>query len=150
MNLTEPTDLPDWKWPRMPVYNGFTHEERVLGWQLIHRFIKDGWLPNPERCSISGATAALQMHCEDYYSPWAPYPINRSIHMALHRRFRQPDPWNRIVERYAVTGAEWFCALAMQPIDLAATLRARHGAHIADVFRRAPFPPNNIAAVQRG
>lgn len=134
----------------MPVYNGFTHEERVRGWQLIRHFTDNGWLAKPQRCSISGSTEDLQTHCENYYSPWSPYPVNRSIHMALHRRFRQPVPWDRIVDRYGVTGEEWFCALAMEPIDLAAMLRAQHGAQVVDVFRRAPFPPNNIAAAQRG
>lgn len=134
----------------MPAYNGFIHEERVRGWQLIQHFTDNGWLERPVRCSISGSTQNLQTHCENYYSPWLPFPISRPIHMALHRRFRQPDPWRRIVDLYAVTGAEWFCALAMQPIDLAATLRAQHGAHVVDVFRRAPFPSKNIAAVERG
>ncbi|TIR25973.1 MAG: hypothetical protein E5X34_07340 [Mesorhizobium sp.] len=144
MSLFEPTGLPEWKWPRMPLYNGFTHEERVRGWQLIHHFIASGWLAKPERCSISGSTENLQMHCEDYYSPWSPYPISRQIHMTLHRRFREPDAWKRIVERYAVTGEEWFYVLAMEPIDLAATLRAQYGAQIADVFRRAPFPGTTL------
>lgn len=80
----------------MPVYNGFTHEERVRGGQLIRHFIAKGWLARPERCSISGSTDNLQMHCEKYYAPWAPIPISQPIHMALHRRFRQPGPWNRI------------------------------------------------------
>ncbi|UVK51286.1 hypothetical protein DBIPINDM_004529 [Mesorhizobium sp. AR02] len=133
----------------MAVYNGFTHEERVRGWQLIHFGIDNGWLAKPERCSITGSSENLQMHCEDYYSPWSPYPVSRPIHMALHRRFREPGPWSRIVERCAVTGDEWFCTLALKQIDLAATLRAQYGAHIVDVFRRVPFPPNNIAAVQR-
>lgn len=133
----------------MPVYNGFTHEERVRGWQLAHYFIDNGWLAKPERCSVSGVASNIQYHSEDYYSPWAPIPICQPIHMALHRRFRQPDPWNRVVEKYAVTGDEWFCALALKQIDLAAMLRAQHGPHIVDVFRRAPFPPNNIAGVQR-
>ncbi|AMX93266.1 hypothetical protein A4R28_09285 [Mesorhizobium ciceri] len=149
MGLFEPVGLPDWRWPQMPAYNGFTHEERVRGWQLIHHFTDKGLLQKPQRCSISGSTESLQTHCENYYSPWSPYPISRPIHTALHRRFRQPDPWNRIVDRYAVTGEEWFCALATQPFDLAAMLRAQQGAHIVDVFRRAPFPPNNIAGVQR-
>lgn len=139
MSLFKPAGLPDWKWPQMPAYNGFTHEERVRGWQLIHFYTENGWLAKPQRCSISGSTENLQMHCEDYYAPWSPYPVSRAIHMALHRRFREPDPWNRIVERCAVTGEEWFCTLALKQIDLAAMLRARHGAHIVDVFRRAPF-----------
>lgn len=150
MDLVEPACLPDWKWPRMPVYNGFTHEERVRGWQLIHHFIGNGWLAKAERCSFSGAAGNIQYHCENYYSPWSPYAISQPIHMALHRRFRQPDPWKRIVERYAVTGDEWFCTLAMHPIDLAVTLRAQHGFHITDVFQQAPLPADNVAAVQRG
>lgn len=65
-------------------------------------------------------------------------------------------PWNRIVERYAVTGEEWFCTLAMQPIHLAATLRAKHGASISDVFRRSrasrckSLSPKSGSTVDRG
>ena len=61
--------------------------------------------------------------------------MSQPLHLVLHRRFRQPGPWNRIRDKYALTGAEWFCNLALQPTDLAATLRARHGSEIADVFR---------------
>ncbi|RWX69625.1 hypothetical protein EN780_05745 [Mesorhizobium sp. M4B.F.Ca.ET.089.01.1.1] len=137
MSLFEPTGLPEWKWPRMPVYNGFTHEERVRGWQLIHHFIDNGWLAKAKRCSISGSTENIQAHCENYYSPWSPYPVSRSIHMVLHRRFRQPNPWKRILEMYTVTGQEWFSNLSLEPIDLAAILRAKHGPGIADVFCKA-------------
>jgi hypothetical protein len=132
--------LRPWKWGVMKPYNGFTHEERVRGGQLIHWFIDNSWLAKPSRCSISGSTERVQYHCEDYYSPWQPYAINQQIHLALHRRFRQPDDWACIRDRYSVTGSEWFCALPMQPVDLAGALRAQHGNGIADIFSRAPVP----------
>lgn len=149
MTLIEPARLPEWKWPRMPDYNGFTHEERVRGWQLIHHFIANGWLAKPERCSISGAAGNVQYHCEDYYAPWSPYAISQPIHMALHRRFRQPDTWNRIRDNYVLSGDEWFCKLDARPVDLAATLRAVHGDQIADVFRGAPYPSEGFCGRQR-
>ncbi|MCA1492007.1 hypothetical protein I6F11_13850 [Ensifer sp. NBAIM29] len=128
-----------WEWGTLPVYNGFTHEERVRGWQLIMWRIDNGWAARGATCCISGQTQQLRLHSEIYYS-WAPYTINHSIHMALHQRFAKPDQWRRIVDRYAHTGDEWFARLSLVPVDLAAQLRARHGPEIADIFTRAPIP----------
>lgn len=144
-----PLKLRRWNWPELPIYNGFTHDERVRGWQLIHLMVDSGSMGKPKTCSISGSTENLQYHCEDYYSPWNAHTLSQPLHLMLHRRFRQPDPWNRIRNRYATTGAEWFSSLAMQPTDLAATLRAKHGADIAAVFQRAPFCSDSVSSLER-
>lgn len=146
MGRIQPQMLRPWKWPPLSPYNGFTHEERVRGWQLIHMMVDDGSMSQPKQCSISGATHQLQHHCEDYYAPWNAYAVTQPLHIALHRRFRQPDPWKRIRDKYAVTGMEWFSELPMQPIDLAATLRAKHGAAIADIFQGAPYSSDNSSS----
>jgi hypothetical protein len=132
--------LRPWKWGTLPTYNGFTHQERVRGGQLIWWFIDNGWLSPATKCSISGSMERVQYHCENYYSPWLPIPICQPVHLALHRRFREPEAWNRVVATYRSTGNEWFCRLSMTPIDLAADLRERHGNGVMAVFSRAPIP----------
>jgi hypothetical protein len=53
-------------------------------------------------------------------------------------RFTRQGRWKTIVEQHSVTGDEWFAKLEMEPIDLAAHLRAVHGDHVADIFNRIP------------
>lgn len=130
--------LRQWRWPRLPVYNGFTHDERVKGWQLHWYLIDNGYLVFPTICSVSGTTESVQYHSENYYEPWNPYPVCRTLHLALHKRFSRPDDWKTIVKKYAVTGDEWFAKLKMDPIDLAAQLRLRHGDVVANIFDRMP------------
>ncbi|WP_165505231.1 hypothetical protein [Rhizobium leguminosarum] len=131
--------LRTWRWGVTPTYNGFVFEERVRGWQLIHFLIDNGWAERGATCCISGQTTELRLHSENYYAPEG-YVLNHSIHMALHRRYKQPDAWRRIVERYAVTGGEWFAQLPLVAEDVAGQLRAKHGPQIADIFNRAPIP----------
>jgi hypothetical protein len=121
------------------MYNGFTHVERVRGWQLIMWRIDNGWAERGATCCISGDTAMPRLHSENYYS-LDPYTLNHSIHMALHQRFNRPEAWQRIVDEYSITGTEWFAQLSFEPFDLAAELRATHGPQIADVFARVELP----------
>lgn len=131
--------LRQWKWDKMPVYNGFTHDERVRGWQLTSWFMDNGWVAKATVCAISGSTERIQMHSENYYE-LTTYPISQSLHFALHQRFKRPEAWMRIVERYSISGDEWFAKLAMTPIDLAGDLRRAHGDPIADIFAHVPLP----------
>lgn len=132
--------LRQWLWRELPIYNGFVHAERVRGWQLVNLLVQLGAIANPSLCSISGAVEGLGFHSENYYTPWQPYTLARPIHLALHRRFKRPDAWLEIVDRYAVTGEEWFARLSLEPIDLASELRREQGTAIADIFARAPIP----------
>lgn len=131
--------LRKWTWGDLPVYNGFTHVERVRGWQLIMWRIDNGWFERAATCCITGQTHQLRLHSELYYSPEG-YVLNQATHFALHRRFKQSDQWRRIVDRYARTGDEWFARLSLVHLDLAGELRAKHGSAIADIFARAPIP----------
>lgn len=135
--------LRKWSWGILPSYNGFSHEERVRGWQLVSWFTDNGWMPKATLCCISGATERVQYHSEDYYG-WTPYALNQQVHFALHQRFNRPRRWRDLVERYAVTGDEWFARLAMEPVDLAGSLRASQGVDVTDIFTRAPVP-NGVA-----
>jgi hypothetical protein len=128
--------LRKWHWGTLPAYNGFTHEERVRGWQLIMFLVDNGLLAKPTVCCVSGRTDRVQLHSESYYH-WQPYALNQSIHLALHRRFNAPGNWRAIVRQYAVTGEEWFARLSLTPVELAGELRAKHGPEIADILGRA-------------
>ena len=131
--------LRQWRWSDLPVYNGFTHDERVRGWQAIWWMIDQGRLAHPTVCTICGETDLIQMHSENYYEV-QPYGINQTIHMALHQRFKRPDAWRRIVDQYAVTGSEWFATLSATPVDLAADLRRVHGEGVRNVFTNEGIP----------
>ena len=128
--------LRQWKWKDLPTYNGFVHAERVRGWQLVNLLVELGQIDKPRQCAISGATEGLGFHSECYFS-WSPHVVCQPIHMALHRRFKKPDAWRRIVDQHAKTGEEWFATLSAEPVDLAAQLRKEHGEGIADIFSRA-------------
>ncbi|PSH56318.1 hypothetical protein CU103_30120 [Phyllobacterium sophorae] len=108
----------------------------MRGWQLHSLLIEDGYLPGATICCISGSTHKVQYHSENYYEPWNSYPISQPIHVALHRRFSQPEAWTAILEHHSVTGQEWFAQLQMTPVDFAAELRAAHGSQITRVFDR--------------
>jgi hypothetical protein len=132
--------LRQWRWGTLSSYNGFCHAERVRGWQLISWLGDNGWSHQSDLCCISGQSGKPSLHSENYYS-WTPYTLDHSIHMALHRRFKQPAPWLRIVDKFSTTGAEWFARLPMTPDDIAAPLRAKYGPEIMDIFNRVPVPP---------
>lgn len=135
--------LRKWQWGELPTYNGFTHAERVRGWQAIHFLIDNGWMQRSHVCCISGETSMPRLHSETYYS-WKPYTLSHSIHMALHQRFNKPEAWRRVVDRYAATGDEWFARLSPEPVDLAAQLRSEYGPEITDLFARVPVPAGTI------
>ena len=139
LDIVRTVKLRRWQWKELPTYNGFVHHERIKGWQLINLLVDLGQIDKPRQCSISGAVEGLQFHSESYYS-WSPYVVCQPIHMALHQRFKKPDAWQRIVDRYAASGVEWFATLSQTPVDLASDLRRIHGDSVADIFTRAPIP----------
>ena len=140
--------LKKWTWGELKPYNGFTGTERVRGWQLVHFLADNGWATNGATCCISGQTDRIQLHLESYYH-WGAYSISRSLHLALHRRFRQPDAWQRVVDQYASTGEEWYSRLSMVPVDLAGELRASCGPEITDIFARAPIPEGVVVPLHQ-
>ena len=136
--------LRQWTYPKTRPYNGFTPDERIRGWQLTMWFVDNGWLEKPAKCSITGGTAQVVYHNENYYTPWAPHAISRGAHKALHQRFKKPGWWKRIVAENTKTGDEWFCALSTDAsFDLAASYRSQFGDDARDVFAQAPVPSGN-------
>lgn len=132
--------LRKWRWPATQVYNGFSPEERIRGWQLHWFLIENGWMPRAKTCSISGSTQRVSWHNENYYTPWKPYAVSGDVHRLLHQRFRYPVPWREVVQQYAASGEEWFAHLDEAPVDLAGQLRSQFGREIADIFANVPLP----------
>ena len=127
-----------WHWKEMPPYNGFTHAERVRGWQVQCWMIDTGQMEKATTCCITGSTQRVSYHSEDYYS-WEVYPLCQTVHFALHQRFERPNAWRKIVDQYR-NKDDWFDQLLLAPIDLASELRDQHGALISDIFNRAVVP----------
>lgn len=135
--------LRQWTYPKILNYNGFTSDERIVGWQLASWFMDNGWLAKPEVCSVTGSTTDVAYHSENYYLPWDPYYIGKKPHTALHCRFKSPAWWRSIVEKNKKTGEEWFCHLSFDSsYDLATQYRSEFGQDARDVFAHAPVPDN--------
>lgn len=133
--------LRQWTYPKTLHYNGFTPDERIRGWQVAMWFWDNGWIAGPTRCSITGETHDVVFHNEDYYAPWAPHELTRTMHRALHQRFSKPGWWRRIVTENSRTGDEWFNGVSMdRRFNLAAARRTEAGDGVRDVFRCAPVP----------
>ncbi len=127
--------LREWSkdWNRLQVYNGFTHEERVKGWQLTWYLRDVGVLPKfPTECSICGSHDKVNYHNEDYYSPDAVVAVCQRCHFKIHKRFNEPDPFSKLVQEHAVGDKQggWFSQLTLTPIDLAGELRTQFGEEI--------------------
>lgn len=103
--------LSHWKWPPLKTYNGFTHEQRVKGWQAVKLAVQLGLIPHPSslECSICGGTYKMGYHSEDY-SVVAPHAVCLRCHRLIHQRYKMPVEWGAHVARYQREGA-WFSAL---------------------------------------
>lgn len=119
--------IPKWQYKLLRPYNGFTGIERIRGWQLTRWAINVGILRQPSICSISGEVGdynVIQYHNENYYDPLAPRQIHKMLHRTLHQRFRNPDKWQMVVDRYIANSEDpWFAELPEQEPDLASALR---------------------------
>ncbi len=90
---------PAWTWPRMQTYNGYDHEARVRGWQILTVAQRLCLVPWPRRCSICGTTVGqLQSHAEDYSRPCDARPVCQSCHRKIHRRHKEPETWRAHIE----------------------------------------------------
>lgn len=103
-------------WPPLKDYNGYSHAERVRGWQAIKVAIRLGIMMPPSAfpCSICSAPLYCEYHMEDYRVLEA-FPVCKSCHCKLHQRFTKPAPWLALVEKHG-KGQEWFERLEMKPI----------------------------------
>lgn len=120
--------LPVWTWPLLGPYNGFTGIERIQGWQLTRWAINVGILRDAYICSVTGRVSdfPMGMHNENYYDPLGPKPICKEAHIKLHRRFKDPKPWEALVEKYWASAQDpWFVHLPMEEPNMAASLRRK-------------------------
>ena len=126
---------PIWKWKTLPTYNGFTHEERVLSWQVGWLLRRLGALHIHGQCDLCGVTDGLTLHSEDYRDIERALTLCKPCHFAIHRRFRSPS----IVRGRVGFGLvpPWATALSATPFDLAGWLRHNRPGGLLD---RLPSP----------
>jgi hypothetical protein len=86
-------DLPQWRWPLIGSYNGFSGAARIRGWQLIRFYQANGWLTYNDVCSVTGLAGGTQLHNEDYTRPYDAYPVSNRAHTLIHTRARFPKAW---------------------------------------------------------
>jgi hypothetical protein len=100
--------VPNWVWPMLKPYHGFSGEDRVRGWQITTVAERLGLIPKARQCTVCQTTAGrIERHSEDYSRPLLAEPICRSCHRKFHLRFRYPDQWRRHVQKYG-NGTRWF------------------------------------------
>lgn len=108
---------PEWQYPLLRCYLGFSGQDRIEGWKRVWVARRMGLLPAPTTCSVClTSTQRGQYHCENYSRPLEAKPICRRCHLALHKRFRNPDPWMKLVSSFQTPGC-WFRQLTMDPIE---------------------------------
>jgi hypothetical protein len=86
--LQQGLPIPVWGWPPLKTYNGFTHEQRVRGWQAEKLAIRLGLLPDPTTlaCYKCGARqpTAIGYHAEDY-TTLERFAVCKPCHTAIHK-----------------------------------------------------------------
>jgi hypothetical protein len=128
--------FPRWIWPVPGPYNRSLGAERVRGWQVQMFLIRNGWLSSPAVCSITGATASLTYHSEDYGRPWEPISVSRGAHVRIHQRFRHPANWRRFLEKAASPGC-WAFDLSCEPVRVIPRSADQYISHVI-ACRRIP------------
>lgn len=100
-------------------YNGWSAGERRATLPRLREAIRSGQLPKPSRCSICGFTNGSDptgrnwcTYHDERYDVLEPYPVCRTCHGKLHRRFDWPRPWLRLIEAHG-DGTRWFEILSL-------------------------------------
>lgn len=110
--------LPQWRWPLIGAYNGFSGSARIRGWQLLRFYQANGWLTYDDVCSVTGMAGGTQLHNEDYARPWDAFPVSKRAHQMIHTRHRFPRAWSAFLTKEALPDT-W--AIALPCIDYLAT-----------------------------
>lgn len=128
--------LPQWRWPLIGPYNGFSGGARIRGWQLVRFYQRNGWLHYDDVCSVTGNAGDTGLHNEDYSRPWAALPVSKRSHTLIHTRARFPKAWATFLANEALSDT-W-----------ATTLSPDGGVSVADrdcgvvqLLDHAPHPP---------
>ena len=111
---------PRWGSRPLKVYNGFSHEQRVRGWQAASLAVKMG-LKEPadakdcEICGASKETTDIVFHSEDYNNVFTSYSVCKKCHVRIHNRFRYNSKWLDYIAPFS-DGTKWFERLSL--VDL--------------------------------
>lgn len=103
-------------------YNGWSWTERCAVTPIQNALFRSGVLVLPTICSICGFSDPARIdgsgyifaHLERYDRPAEVYPACKRCHRNLHARFREPETWQRVLDRWGRRGA-WFVALSLDP-----------------------------------
>lgn len=120
-NLLAGYEPPVWRYPPLGPYNGFTGEQRVRAWQLGTWLRRRGLLSVAPRCDLCDRSSRLSRHSENYADVQRAITVCGGCHLALHRRFREPEAWRHKLSTLPSIPA-WAIALSPTPIDLPAWL----------------------------
>ncbi len=101
---------PQWRYPMLKPYRGFSGAQRIAGWQHVWVARAMGLLPSPAICSVCLRACQGQYHCEDYSSPLDAKPVCRSCHQIIHRRFHSRPRWADHLKQFGRPRA-WFMNL---------------------------------------
>ena len=107
-----PVPQPRSRGPDVGYYNGWSPTQRRESSLVQRQAIRDGIMARPTVCSICSSLDQVWLHDENYAEPLAAYPICRSCHGVLHRRFEEPATWLELVARHG-TGEGWFELLSL-------------------------------------
>ena len=94
--------FPRWNWPVPGPYNASSGFERIRGWQITFFLSRNGWLPSPTICSVTGSSESVVWHTERCLTPWNPLPVSRGTRVQIHQRFRRPASWRRFLDENAL------------------------------------------------
>ncbi|MCA8005146.1 hypothetical protein [Burkholderia cenocepacia] len=128
--------LPQWRWPVIGPYNGFSGAARIRGWQLLRFYRQNGWLHYDGVCSVTGAVCDATLHDEDYLRPWTAYPVSKRAHTLIHTRARFPKAWAAFLANEALPDA-W--AKSLSPDGGVATVD--RDCRVVHLLEHAPHPP---------
>lgn len=114
------SQLPSRPWETS--YNGWSWAERCAVTPIQNALFRSGKLIRPTMCSICGFNDSARIngsgyifaHLERYDRPEEIYPACKRCHAALHARFRDPERWQRVLDRWGRSDA-WFSALSLDP-----------------------------------
>lgn len=127
--------LPQWRWPVIGPYNGFSGAARIRGWQLLRFYQRNGWLRYDDVCSVTGTAGGVGLHNEDYSRPWAAYPVSKRAHTLIHTRARFTKAWDAFLAGEALPHT-W--AKTLSP-DGGVSIAARE-CSVAHLLEHAPHP----------
>lgn len=128
--------LPQWRWPLIGPYNGFSGGARIRGWQLNRFYRQNGWLHYDGVCSVTGAVGDVDLHDEDYLRPWTAYPVSKRAHTLIHTRARFPKAWAAFLANSALPDT-W--AKSLSPDGGVATVG--RDCCVVHLLEHAPHPP---------